>query len=178
MQNSTTELNAMNTRLTTLVGEVATEERPAVPGLPDLVADVHSMMSDQKRRNEAEGMVGQRLDGLLTMMGEERERMAGQQSSGFSLTFCSLRTPLTSAVEHVLQILEKQRQDNEVLLRAVATGQSATLYQVSKSLTDQTLRRRSVESVSASWRLCSRLRPSMSIVSRLSSDIVSARQCL
>lgn len=79
--NSTTELNAMNSRLTSLVGEVASEDKPAVPGLPDLVADVHSMLSDQKRRNEAEGMVGQRLDGLLTMMGEERERMAGQQSS-------------------------------------------------------------------------------------------------
>ena len=71
----------MSTRLKTLAGEPATEERASVPGLPDLVADVHSMMSEQKRLNDEEGRMGHRVDNLLQMMGEERERMAGQQSS-------------------------------------------------------------------------------------------------
>jgi hypothetical protein len=79
--NSSKEITDMSTRLKTLVGEPATEERASIPGLPDLVADVHSMMSEQKRRNDEEGMMGQRVDNLLKMMGDERDRMAGQQSS-------------------------------------------------------------------------------------------------
>jgi hypothetical protein len=84
--NSTKELTGLNTRLTTLVGS---DEPPGVDdsgaplppiGLPDLVADMHAMVSEQKRRVESEGMVGQRLDTLLQIMGEERERHAGQQS--------------------------------------------------------------------------------------------------
>ena len=71
----------MSTRLKTLAGEPASDDRASVPGLPDLVADVHSMMSEQKRLNDEEGRMGQRVDNLLHMMGEERERMAGQQSS-------------------------------------------------------------------------------------------------
>ena len=77
----------MSTRLNTLVGPDQPSGEEAGPvGLPGLMADVHSMVSEQKKRNEAEGMVGQRLDSLLKMMGEEKERMAGQQSSVFS--FC------------------------------------------------------------------------------------------
>ena len=81
--NSTTELSTMTKRLDTLVGPdgPSPDGVPTAPGLPDLVADVHSMMSEQKRRNDSEGMVGQRLDALLQMMGQERERQAGQQSS-------------------------------------------------------------------------------------------------
>jgi hypothetical protein len=90
--NSTKELTGLNTRLTSLVGvgpdePVGVDEngapRPPI-GLPDLVADMHAMVSEQKRRAESEGMVGQRLDTLLQMMGEERERHAGQQNSEFS----------------------------------------------------------------------------------------------
>jgi len=80
--NSTTELATMSKRLNTLVGpDPSTDGQPTAPGLPDLVADVHSMMTEQKRRNENEGMVGQRLDSLLQIMGQERERQVGQQSS-------------------------------------------------------------------------------------------------
>lgn len=89
--NSTKELSGLNTRLTSLVGpedahvEGADPAAPHPPiGLPDLVADMHAMVSEQKRRAEAEGMVGQRLDTLLQMMGAEQERHAGQQNSGFT----------------------------------------------------------------------------------------------
>ena len=41
---------------------------------------MHAMVSEQKQRAEAEGMVGHRLDTLLTMMGAEKERHAGQQN--------------------------------------------------------------------------------------------------
>jgi hypothetical protein len=81
VSSSSKEITDMSTRLKTLAGEPATDEQPAVPGLPDLVADVHSMMSEQKRRNDEEGMMGQRVDNLLKMMADERDRMAGQQSS-------------------------------------------------------------------------------------------------
>lgn len=92
VQNSSSELSAMSTRLNTLVGPEpaaggASSEGPV--GLPGLMADVHSMVSEQKRRNDAEGMVGQRLDSLLRMMGEEKERAAGQQSSEFLSSFDS-----------------------------------------------------------------------------------------
>jgi hypothetical protein len=50
------------------------------------VADVHSMMSEQKRRNDEQGMMGQRVDNLLKMMADERDRMAGQQSSEYPLS--------------------------------------------------------------------------------------------
>ena len=86
----------MSSRLKSLAGESATEEQPSVPGLPDLVADVHSMMSEQKRRNDEEGMMGHRVDNLLKMMGDERDRMAGQQSSespfdAWAALICSYR---------------------------------------------------------------------------------------
>ena len=72
----------MSKRLTTLVGpdEPPKDGAPIEPGLPDLVADMHAMLTDQKRRNEAEGLVGQRLDALLGMMGDERERHQSQQN--------------------------------------------------------------------------------------------------
>lgn len=44
---------------------------------------MHAMVSEQKRRAESEGMVGQRLDALLQMMGEEKDRHAGQQNSEY-----------------------------------------------------------------------------------------------
>ena len=53
-------------------------------GLADLVADMHAMVSEQKQRSESEGMVGQRLDTLLTMMGAEQERHASQQNGMLS----------------------------------------------------------------------------------------------
>jgi hypothetical protein len=84
VSSSSKEITDMSTRLKTLAGEPATDEQPSVPGLPDLVADVHSMMSEQKRRNDEEGMMGQRVDNLLKMMADERDRMAGQQSSKHS----------------------------------------------------------------------------------------------
>ncbi|KAK4689185.1 hypothetical protein P7C73_g942, partial [Tremellales sp. Uapishka_1] len=92
--NGTSELSSMNARLTTLMGTEGT----ALP-------DIHGMLVEQKMRQEADGMLGHRLDSLLRMMGEDKERQAAQQST----------------VEHVLGILERQRQDNESLLRALAT---------------------------------------------------------
>ncbi|WVW85409.1 hypothetical protein I302_107447 [Kwoniella bestiolae CBS 10118] len=125
--NSSTELSTLSKRLNILVGSSADDTSSSStlgeggsstspsgggqPGLPDLVADMHSMMSEQKRRNDSEGLVGQRLDALLGMMGEERERAAGQQNT----------------VEQVVGILERQRQDNELLLRAVATDLTAEI---------------------------------------------------
>lgn len=82
-------MTGLNTRLTSLVGSdepagVDDSGAPLPPiGLPDLVADMHAMVSEQKRRAESEGMVGQRLDTLLQMMGEERERQATQQNSEY-----------------------------------------------------------------------------------------------
>ena len=48
------------------------------------MADMHAMVSEQKQRSESEGMVGQRLDTLLTMMGAEQERHASQQNGMLS----------------------------------------------------------------------------------------------
>ena len=80
--NSTTELSTMSKRLDTLVGPEPSADGQTVPsGLPDLVADMHSMISDQQRRQESEGMVGPRLDSLLQIMGQEQERQASQQTS-------------------------------------------------------------------------------------------------
>ncbi|WWD19242.1 hypothetical protein CI109_103700 [Kwoniella shandongensis] len=112
--NSSTEISSMSKRLTTLVGSdepLTNPDGTPQTGLPDLVADVHSMMTEQKRRNDSEGMVGQRLDALLRMMGEDKERQASQQGM----------------VEQVLSSLERQRQDNEILLRAVATDLTAEI---------------------------------------------------
>ncbi|RXK42339.1 hypothetical protein M231_00329 [Tremella mesenterica] len=107
VKNSSSELTAMNKRLHILVGpdEPPAEGQPVEPALPDLVADMHVMLTDQKRRNEAEGLVGQRLDALLGMMVEEKERQMGHQN----------------VVENVVAVLERQRSENEMLLRALAT---------------------------------------------------------
>ena len=105
----------MSKRLNSLVGSDSASPGPngepgeRKPGLPDLVSEMHSMLAEQKKRTEDEGPVGQRLDGLLNMMGAEKERQAGQQGM----------------VEQVLTILGRQRNDNEMLLRALANGTSA-----------------------------------------------------
>jgi hypothetical protein len=73
----------MARRLDTLVGsdQPNVDGSPPVPGLPGMMADVHAMMAEQKHRNDTEGMVGQRLDALLMMMGEDKERQAAQMNS-------------------------------------------------------------------------------------------------
>ncbi|WWC71362.1 uncharacterized protein I206_105317 [Kwoniella pini CBS 10737] len=121
--NSSGELSNLSKRLNILVGSSVDENSSLTsnsngngdnqnqPGLPDLVADLHSMMSEQKKRNDSEGSVGQRLDSLLSIMGEERERASVQQNT----------------VEQVVSILERQRNDNEMLLRAVATDLTAEI---------------------------------------------------
>ncbi len=53
----------------------------AAQGLPGLVREVHGMAMDQQRRAMEEGMVVQRVDALLAMLGEDRQRSAQQQSS-------------------------------------------------------------------------------------------------
>lgn len=146
MQNSTSELSTIGTRLGTLVGTEASEAKEgegtgteATPGLPQLMADVHAMVSEQKRRNEAEGMVGQRLDGLLKMMGEDRERSGGQQAREWGrrfvfFVFLGVAVELLSAVadvlvvvEQVMGLLERQRQQNEYLLRELAKDLTAEI---------------------------------------------------
>lgn len=74
----------LSDRLKPFTGEPATDTSEAIPGLPVLMTDVHSMMLEQKRRNDEEARMGQRVDNLLQMMAEERERMADQQTSEFS----------------------------------------------------------------------------------------------
>lgn len=74
VKNGTTELSTMSSRLEQLVSHVA----PAA-----LVSEMHAMVSEQKRRNDSEGLVGQRLDALLQMMGEDKARHAQQQNGGF-----------------------------------------------------------------------------------------------
>lgn len=77
--NGTNELSQMSKKLDSLVG-------PETPdGGTGLLNEVHAMLSDQQRRNQSEGLVGQRLDALLGMMGEEKERHAGQQNSESNL---------------------------------------------------------------------------------------------
>ncbi|KAE8541942.1 hypothetical protein D1P53_002116 [Cryptococcus gattii VGV] len=102
VQNSSTELDIMSKRLDTLVGP---ESSDGSQGLPALVADMHSMLVGQKHRNEVDGMTGQRLDTLVMMMGQDQQRQATQES----------------ATAEILQVLERQRHENEMLLRALAT---------------------------------------------------------
>jgi len=100
----------MSKRLTAIVGsdpDSTSEDGKKALGMPDLVADIHSMMTDNHKRIAEEGTSTQRLDSLLQMMGQERERMAGQQG----------------LVEQVVGVLDRQRSDNEMLLRALATGE-------------------------------------------------------
>ena len=113
VQNSAVELSSMSKRLNTLVGPKNESDDPDNPRspkmpLPEVVAEMHNMLAEQRKRTEDEGPVGQRLDGLLQMMGQDRERQAGQQGM----------------VEQVLSILGRQRNDNEMLLRALANGES------------------------------------------------------
>ena len=101
----------MSKRLTAIVGsdpDAAPADGEKTIGMPDLVADMHSMITEQNRRLDAEGTATQRLDSLLAMMGQERERQASQMGM----------------VDQVMGVLDRQRSDNEVLLRALATGMS------------------------------------------------------
>lgn len=78
VQNSSAELGIMSKRLDTLVGS---ESSDGPQGLPALVADMHSMLVEQKHRNEVDGMTGQRLDTLVMMMGQDQQRQANQEGS-------------------------------------------------------------------------------------------------
>jgi len=122
--NSSTEIATMSKRLTAIVGsdpEVSPSDGEKTLGMPDLVADMHSMISEQQKRIAEEGTATQRLDSLLQMMGQERERMAGQQG----------------LVEQVMGVLDRQRSDNEMLLRALATGELGSLYCSNAKLTSR-----------------------------------------
>ena len=55
------------------------------------------------------------------MMGQEREKQATQQSSK-RLVIWRRAWLIKLDVENVLAILDQQRNDNEMLLRALATG--------------------------------------------------------
>ncbi|TYJ53517.1 hypothetical protein B9479_005848 [Cryptococcus floricola] len=102
---SSGHLQQMSGRLDTLFGPEPDQAGDAPTGLPALIADMHKMLVDQQGRNEAEGYMGQRLDSLVSMMGHDQERQAVQEA----------------ATGQILHVLEKQRQDHEILLRAIAT---------------------------------------------------------
>lgn len=72
------EIAVISKRLSTLCGpdEPPKEGETAAPGLPDLIAQVHEMAVEQKKRNEQEGLLSHRVDAVLTMMAEDRERQA------------------------------------------------------------------------------------------------------
>ena len=101
----------MSKRLGEVVGpdkDGSAEGEPTI-GMPDLVADIHGMMTEQKEKADKEGAVGARLDALLAMMGEDKERQATQEG----------------LVQQVLAMMDRQRSENETLLRALATGESS-----------------------------------------------------
>lgn len=72
----------MSTRLDRVMSEIA----PAA-----LVTEMHAMVTEQKRRNDTEGLVGQRLDALLQMMGEEKARQVQQQNGALLFHRLTLR---------------------------------------------------------------------------------------
>ncbi|WVQ72027.1 hypothetical protein IAR50_001571 [Cryptococcus sp. DSM 104548] len=102
---SSGHLQQMSGRLDTLFGPEPDQAGVSPTGLPALIADMHKMLVDQQGRNETEGYMGQRLDSLVSMMGHDQERQAVQEA----------------ATGQILHVLEKQRHDHELLLRAIAT---------------------------------------------------------
>jgi hypothetical protein len=82
VKNGTSELGTMSTRLDRVMSEIA----PAA-----LVTEMHAMVTEQKRRNDTEGLVGQRLDALLQMMGEEKARQVQQQNGALLFHRLTLR---------------------------------------------------------------------------------------
>ncbi|WVQ79717.1 hypothetical protein IAT38_001817 [Cryptococcus sp. DSM 104549] len=108
-KNNAKEINTVHKRLDILVGPepAAGETVPSTPpgGLPALVADAHSMLVEQKRRQEAEGFTGQRLDELVRMMGLDSERAATHET----------------LLQQVLGMVAESRSHNENLLRGLAT---------------------------------------------------------
>ncbi|KAL7422370.1 hypothetical protein Q5752_003016 [Cryptotrichosporon argae] len=109
VRNSGQEINTMSRRLTALVGDDAGASEAGHDGAlqaqgAGLIAELHAMVADQKRRMEQEGPMGQRLDALLAMMAEDKERQSAQQN----------------LVEQVIAIVERQRLDNQMLLQALA----------------------------------------------------------
>lgn len=101
VSKSSTSLESMSKRLNGLL----TEPTPDGVGAGGLIPEMHDMLADQAQRGTQIDEQTARLESLVGMMTAERERAAANQG----------------IVESVVAVVEKQRADNEMLLRALAT---------------------------------------------------------
>ncbi|KAL1405808.1 hypothetical protein Q8F55_007485 [Vanrija albida] len=94
-------LSELNGWLETFVKNSSTNLESMSKRLPEM----HDMLSDQAMRSAQMDGQAERLDSLVGMMSAERERALANQG----------------IVDSVVAVVEKQRTDNEMLLRALAT---------------------------------------------------------
>jgi hypothetical protein len=135
--NGTTEIQAMSGRLDRLVAEIAPGQsasgsqvggdEPAAT-LPILLAQMHGMLKEQKERAAADAIASQRVDALISGIAQDRQRQEQQQNGQSVAAYLAVR-PVSDviarcpvATESVMKMLERQRQEHETLLRALATG--------------------------------------------------------
>jgi hypothetical protein len=123
---STKELQTVAGKLDRLVTELAPEPTvspdgvaataPSTPGVAELMNQVHGMMLEQKQRTDEDASTAQRLDNLLKTMVEDRNSTSGTRSTSFEqIAYHDLDIGWTASLDSV-------RQENESLLRAMATG--------------------------------------------------------
>jgi hypothetical protein len=89
----------MSRKINNLVGEPGEDQAPT-----GLVADIHTLLSEQNQQVNISAIQAQRLDQLLGYMGADRERHSQQQGM----------------IEQILSAATQQREDTANLLSAVA----------------------------------------------------------
>ncbi|RSH81638.1 uncharacterized protein EHS24_007817 [Apiotrichum porosum] len=98
--NSGSELEKMSNKINNLLGDPE-EEGGAHTGF---VADMHRMLAEQGEQANAQAVQGQRLDGLLSIMGQDRERHEAQ----------------AALLDHALPTMQKQQDDTQHMLTGMA----------------------------------------------------------
>lgn len=129
---STKELQTVAGKLDRLVTELAPETSvspdgaaaaaSSTPGVAGLMNQVHGMMLEQKQRTDEDASTAQRVDNLLKTMIEDRNSTSNMRSTRLEQTaYRDLDLGWTASLDSV-------REENESLLRAMATGKTVIAH--------------------------------------------------
>ena len=94
----------------------------STPGVAGLMNQVHGMMLEQKQRTDEDASTAQRVDNLLKTMIEDRNSTSNMRSTRLEQTaYRDLDLGWTASLDSV-------REENESLLRAMATGKTVIAH--------------------------------------------------
>lgn len=107
--------------------QVGPDGQPVIVEQGGLLGDVRHLLLENKERAEGDARLGENVQGLMTAIQEDMARRGAEAQTALSEQRSSKRTSGHSlldflAAEHVVGLIDQQRQDQERMLRSLATG--------------------------------------------------------